>query len=296
MVFDPAKNLDEKLGTPYYIAPEVLNKKYNEKCDIWSCGVITYITLSGMPPFNGQTDQEIMKKVRIGKFSFSDACWSNISDKCKDFITQLLTYDVEKRITAEKALTHPWLTEMSSATVEASVAVGALSNLKGFRADQKLKQATYAYIASQLLSKNEKENLSKIFMQIDKNGDGQLSKEEILEGYDKFFGKAMEKEDIEKMFDSVDTDKSGFIEYSEFIVAAMNEKNILTNEKLQAAFKMFDKDGSGSISASEIKEVLGFGQSMSEEAVNDIIKQVDDNGDGEISFDEFAQMMKKLSS
>lgn len=56
LLFDSAKSLDEKLGTPYYIAPEVLNKKYNEKCDIWSCGVIVYILLSGMPPFNGQSD------------------------------------------------------------------------------------------------------------------------------------------------------------------------------------------------------------------------------------------------
>ena len=53
LVYDPNKSLDEKLGTPYYIAPEVLNKSYNSKCDIWSCGVITYILLSGMPPFNG---------------------------------------------------------------------------------------------------------------------------------------------------------------------------------------------------------------------------------------------------
>ena len=294
-MFDPSKTLDEKLGTPYYIAPEVLNKKYNEKCDIWSCGVIAYITLSGMPPFNGQTDQEIMKKVRIGKFSFSDPCWSSISDKCKDFISQLLTYDTDKRVSAEKALSHPFITEASTAAVDTNVAQSALSNLKGFRADQCLKQATYAYIASQLLTKSEKENLSKIFKSMDKNGDGKLDKEEILEGYDKFFGKAMEKQDIISMFESVDTDHSGFIEYSEFIVAAMNEKNVLTNEKLQAAFKMFDKDGSGLISADEIKEVLGFGQTLSEEAVNKIIKQVDENGDGEISFDEFVVMMKKLS-
>jgi len=97
------------------------------------------------------------------------------------------------------------------------------------------------------------------------------------------------------MFDAVDSDKSGYIDYSEFVIAAMNEKQLLTNEKLQQAFKMFDKDGSGLISAEEIKEVLGFGKTLSEEAVNDIIKQVDANGDGEISFEEFAAMMRKLS-
>jgi len=64
LVFDENKKLDEKLGTPYYIAPEVLAKSYGPKCDIWSCGVITYIILSGNPPFNGASDQEIMKKVK----------------------------------------------------------------------------------------------------------------------------------------------------------------------------------------------------------------------------------------
>ncbi len=165
-----------------------------------------YIILSGMPPFNGSSDQEIMKKVRMGKFSFSDPCWNQISDKAKGLITKLLTYDPEQRPSAEEALKHPWITEMSTVSVDSSVAMGALSNLKNFRADQKLKQATFAFIASQLLTKNEKENLAKIFKAIDKNGDGKLSKEEILDGYDKFFGKTMEKEDVLKMFDAVDID------------------------------------------------------------------------------------------
>ena len=131
---------------------------------------------------------------------------------------------------------------------------------------------------------------------MDKNGDGKLSKQEIVEGYDKHFGKTLSQEDVEKMFDAVDIDKSGFIDYSEFVVASMNEKAILSNDKMAAAFKMFDKDGSGLISADEIKEALGFGKGLSEEQVNAMIKQVDENGDGEISFEEFCAMMKHLSS
>jgi calcium-dependent protein kinase len=200
LTIDPSKTLDEKLGTPYYIAPEVLNKKYNHKCDIWSCGVICYIIMSGVPPFNGGTDQEIMANVKKGVVKFSDACWSSISDKAKDFITKLLTMDVNTRVSAEEALKHPWIVEMSASKVDSSMVQGAFSNLKTFRADVKLKQATYAFMASQLLSTKEKENLSKIFKAFDKNGDGKLSKQEIVEGYETHFGKSMDQEEVDALF------------------------------------------------------------------------------------------------
>lgn len=158
----------------------------------------------------------------------------------------------------------------------------------------KLKQATFAYIASQLLSTKEKENLAKVFKAFDKNGDGKLSKQEIMDGYDVHFGKSMNQEEVDKMFEQVDIDGNGYIDYSEFVVASMNEKSLLTTDKLQAAFKMFDKDGSGTISTDEIKTVLSFGKTLDEEVVQEIIKQVDQNGDGQISFEEFSAMMKRL--
>lgn len=96
----------------------MLNKKYDSKCDIWSAGVITYILLSGMPPFNGANDTEIMKKVRNGAFSFDDKAWAGISDKAKDFIKKLLTYRPELRPTAEEALQHPWIVEGSQVKVD----------------------------------------------------------------------------------------------------------------------------------------------------------------------------------
>jgi calcium-dependent protein kinase len=296
LVFDPSRTLDEKLGTPYYIAPEVLNKNYDNKCDIWSCGVITYILLSGMPPFNGQSDQEIMKKVRQGSFSFEDKAWSQISDKCKDFITKLLTYNKDERPDAQQMLAHPWLTELAQLSVDQGLAFNVLDNMKGFKADQTLKQATYAFIASQLLSKSEKDNLAKVFKAFDTNGDGKLSMDEVKTGYLDHYGKVMSDQEVEDMFNSVDTDKSGFIDYSEFVVAALNERQLTSNEKLMAAFKMFDKDGSGTITGDEIKEVLTFGgaSTMSAQAIDQILKQVDENGDGEISFEEFVAMMKNL--
>jgi calcium-dependent protein kinase len=180
--------------------------------------------------------------------------------------------------------------------VEESLAISALENLSGFRADVTLKQATYAFIASQLLSKGERDNLAKVFKAFDKNGDGKLSIEEVKEGYLEHYGRIMSDEEVVTMFNAVDTDRSGFIDYSEFVVAAMQQRQLTSQDKLQAAFRMFDKDGSGIISADEIREVLQFGGSttMSTEAIDAIIKQVDANGDGEISFEEFVQMMTNL--
>jgi len=174
--------------------------------------------------------------------------------------------------------------------------MSALDNLQKFNSDVTLKMATFSFIASQLMSKSERDNLSKVFKAFDKNGDGKLDMAEVKEGYLEHYGRIMSDQEVEQMFAAVDTDNSGFIDYTEFVVAATNQQNLTSQEKLQAAFKMFDKDDSGKISADEIREVLCFGgtNQLSVEAVDQIIKQVDENGDGEIEFEEFVAMMKGL--
>lgn len=97
------------------------------------------------------------------------------------------------------------------------------------------------------------------------------------------------------MFDFVDTDQSGYIEYSEFVMATINEKKLLSTERLQAAFKMFDKDNSGNITPAEIKSVLSADSNIPANVMKAIIDQVDENGDGEISFQEFVHLMTKVS-
>jgi len=88
-----------------------------------------------MPPFNGQSDQDIMKKVRQGNFDFEDKVWVNISDKAKDFITQLLTYNKDDRPSAEIILKHAWLEELANLAIDESLALSVLDNMKGFRVD-----------------------------------------------------------------------------------------------------------------------------------------------------------------
>ena len=99
---------------------------------------------------------------------------------------------------------------------------------------------------------------------------------------------------MDRIFRLVDVDNSGEIAFSEFVTATVNRGQLLQEEKLKAAFQIYDKDNSGMISTDEIKEVLGVGKSISEEVWIQILKEVDENGDGEVSFEEFKIMMEKL--
>lgn len=159
-----------------------------------------------------------------------------------------------------------------------------------------MKKATYGFIFQQLLSKNEKEHMMKVFHELDANGDGTLSREEVRVGYGKYFGIVVDEEELDALFNSIDIDGSGKIEYSEFVLASMNEQQLLSEDRLKQAFAMFDKDGSGFIDADEVKATLGFSKSLNEDAVNKLIEEVDQNHDKKISFEEFANMMRKLAA
>uniref|UniRef100_A0A0G4HAB5 Calcium-dependent protein kinase 1 n=1 Tax=Chromera velia CCMP2878 TaxID=1169474 RepID=A0A0G4HAB5_9ALVE len=295
------RKMHQKLGTPYYVAPEVLRKRYDEKCDVWSCGVILYILLCGSPPFGGQSDNEILQKVLVGKYRMDGPEWKNVDRRAKDLIKQMLTYDPEKRISAEAALQHPWIQEVSrqqkGGAVTSSQMKNALSNLKGFQQSQAMQQAALTFIASQLTSKEERDLLTKAFQELDTNGDGMLSQDEVVKGWKKVFTESdLTDAEIEEIFKAADADGSGSIDYTEFLVATLDRKAMCSKEKLESAFRTFDTDGSGKISSKELAHIFGVGDKMDQQLWEQIIGEVDKNGDGEVDLNEFKQMMVKLLS
>lgn len=132
-----------------------------------------------------------------------------------------------------------------------------------------------------------------MFKSIDKNSDGKLSRKELIEGYTQILGELAEDE-VDRIMKIADTDGSGEIDYSEWVIATMDKKKLLTEDKLLMAFNMFDKDKGGSISSAEVKDTIGVGKNIDEKLWNEIINEVDVNGDGEISFQEFKIMMERL--
>jgi len=172
--------------------------------------------------------------------------------------------------------------------------LASLDNLKAFRAEQKLQHAVLTFIASQLLQNEDSKQLSEAFRNLDKNGDGKISREELLEVYSGMMGLEAASEEVEKIMRQVDANGSGYIDYTEFIMATAQKEKMINQMNLEAAFKVFDSDGSGKISAQELKALLGSGGSENESIWCELIKDVDQNGDGEIDINEFKAMMMSL--
>ena len=291
-LFNKEKKMSARLGTPYYIAPEVLNMEYDEKCDLWSCGVILYILLSGSPPFGGNSDQEIMNSIRVGKFGFPNSVWAHVSEDAKALISRLLKMNPVERPSAKECLKDPWLVRYHAKSLSnLTPNQGSLDNLRGFHTGEHLKQAFMSFIVAQLLSKDQTAALRREFQTMDSDGDGRLSREELLLGYSRHMPEEQAIEVVNHVMNTVDTDGSGFIEYSEFITAAINHDTLLSKNNLEAAFNACDRDHSGSLSKAELKEMLGGGKVENEQIWAKLIEEADANGDGEIDLKEFTNLM-----
>lgn len=292
--FSEGQLLDEKIGTPYYIAPEVLRRSYNEKCDVWSAGVNLYIFLAGYPPFGGNTDEAILKKISLGKFSFPSPEWDTISFDAKDFISKLLTFEPSQRVSAREALSHPWMENASRTPINSEVSRSILNNLTNFRAQLSLQKATFSFIANQLSTKEERDEMIEIFKSLDTDNSGTLSRIELIDGYQLLYGLSEDVEaDVDRIMEQVDTNQSGEIDYSEFVAATIQKQRLLSRERLEVAFRTFDLDCNGTISADELKTMLGNQQDYSEGMWQEIINEADQNGDGVIDLREFTEMMLK---
>jgi len=149
--FSAGQVLKTKVGTPYYVAPQVLAGNYDQMSDMWSVGVIMYVMLCGYPPFYGKTEADVLRKVRLGNFSFQDADWKNISEDAKHLIRNLLKMNPRDRYTAEQPVNHKWIKNKAPRAKQATLSVNLVDKLRGLRLHNKLKQTALAIICTNSL-------------------------------------------------------------------------------------------------------------------------------------------------
>ena len=294
--FKPGKKMCKFIGTSYYIAPEVLKERYDEKCDVWSCGIILYILLCGYPPFNGNTNVEIFQAIQNQNPIFTGEEWEDITSEAKDLIKLMLKKNPNERWSAEQCLKHKWfkMLEDNENKKDKSnfklIQMNAINHMTQFVSENRFKQAVLQFISTQFNLQKEEGDLREIFKSMDISGTGQISKKEFCDKLIELYGENDGKNIASNIFNNLDMDGSGKISYNEFLSAMISSKKVVTEERLEKAFNIMDKDGSGKLSVDEIKNIFGG----SEEQWKKVINEVDLNKDGEVDFAEFKIMMENM--
>ena len=297
-IFKPGKKMNKFIGTSYYIAPEVLKERYDEKCDVWSCGVILFILLCGYPPFNGNTNVDIFHAIQNQNPIFGGEEWEDITPEAKDLIKLMLKKNPSERLTAEMCLKHKWFKMLDDMEKNKhknknfkQIQINAIAHMSQFVNENRFKQAVLQFISTQFNIQKEEGDLRELFKSMDVSGTGQLTKNEFSQKLVELYGENDGKEIASNIFNSLDLDGSGKISYDEFLSAMISSKKVVTEERLEKAFKMFDKDNSGKLSVKEIRNVFGG----TEEQWKQVIDEIDLNNDGEVDFGEFKIMMVNMN-
>ncbi|XP_057778701.1 calcium-dependent protein kinase 1-like isoform X2 [Salvia miltiorrhiza] len=289
MFFKPGEKFHDVVGSPYYVAPEVLRKRYGPEADVWSAGVIVYILLSGVPPFWAESEQGIFEQVLHGDLDFSSDPWPSISDDAKDLVRRMLIRDPKRRLTAHEVLCHPWV-QVDGVAPDKPLDSAVLSRLKQFSAMNRLKKMALRVIAESM-SEDEIAGLRELFKMIDTDNSGQITFEELKAGLTRV-GANLKESEIYDLMQAADVDNSGTIDYGEFIAATLHLNKIEKQDHLFAAFQYFDKDGSGYITHDELQQAcLEFG--LDDTSLEEMIQEVDQDNDGRIDYNEFVTMMQK---
>ena len=292
-----------KVGTPYYVAPEVLRREYTASCDIWSIGVITYILLCGYPPFYGDSDTEIFDSVRTGRFDFPSPEWDDISNTAKEFVQYMLRKEAKNRPTAAEAMKHEWIGKnarfpdqtMKDANPSHRRVGSSLLSSTGERgtsfqkylAMQKLKKAALVTIAKNL-TQEELGCLEDVFRQVSQTGDGLMSLTELNDAITRGKLPPEIQEEINAMKNDLSLSDNDTLNWKAFLAATADKNLVMREDKIRFAFDHFiHKECQEYLTAADFADIFD-GEAQGKE----IFDFLDTDRDGKVNFDDFRNAME----
>ncbi|KAM1112591.1 hypothetical protein TB2_045406 [Malus domestica] len=289
--FEPGQRFNEIVGSPYYMAPEVLRRNYGPEVDVWSSGVILYILLCGVPPFWAETEEGIAQAIVRGTIDFERETWKNVSEEAKELVRSMLDPNPCNRLKVEEVLDHPWIRN-GNQVPNVPLGENVTLRIKQFSLMNKFKKKVLRVVADNL-PEDQIDGIRQIFEMMDIDNNGNLTFEELRDGLVKI-GHNVADPDVQMLLDAADADGNGTLSCDEFVMVSVHLKKIDSDEFLHQAFGYFDKNNSGYIEFDELREALlddKLGPD-NEQVIQDIIFDVDLDKDGRIGFEEFKAMMK----
>ena len=288
------KSFNDTIGTLVYCSPEVISENYNKMCDIWSCGVLMYLLLSGRFPFYGEDEEEITRAILSGKYDFDIELFNGVSDQAKDLISKCLKYEPNKRISINEALNHSFFKDLKEAKKFTEEDKLKLRSLKKLNVHSKFYQLILTYLSYNFSDNKLLNELNQLYDKLDKNSDYKITKAELYKAY-KEAGIPISQTELNDVVNSIDFDNNGNIDYEEFIRMCIPKEKLFTEANLVNAFLLFDKNKKGFITPSEIIDFIESSRHIDDKIKQKIKSEILDITDEIIDCEEFKTFMITMS-
>jgi calcium-dependent protein kinase len=239
------------------MAPEMIKGRYDYKSDVWSIGVILYTMITGSLPFNGENKTEVFTNISKGNFDQKKLANQNCSNEIKHLISRCLVVNIIERISIFEMFQHPWFKLFHSENEDHDNLIinsNIIKALKDFQS-QNLLQKEVLYYLAKISTEDEVSKLRDAFSAIDEDNSGEIEYSDIPKIFQELGIKASEEE-LKKIFDSLDFHHDGKVNYTEFIAATLSSIKFAKGEKLRSAFRYFDVNNTGFITAESVIESL----------------------------------------